>query len=48
MIATNLEENDIILIQDYCETSVTAALKAIDELLEEGYAFVTVDEILFD
>ena len=41
-------ENDIILMHDYYSTSVTAALKAIDELLEEGYTFVTVEEILFD
>ncbi len=36
------------MMHDYCDTSVTAALKAIDELLEEGYTFVTVEEILFD
>ncbi len=41
-------ENDIILMHDYFDTSVTAALKAIDELMEEGYTFVTVEEILFD
>lgn len=41
-------ENDIILMHDYYDTSVTAALKAIDELMEEGYTFVTVEEILFD
>ena len=42
------EENDIILMHDYYETSVTAALRAIDELMEGGYTFVTVEEILFD
>lgn len=47
-IVSKAGENDIILMHDYYETSVTAALKAIDELLEEGYTFVTVDEILFD
>lgn len=41
-------ENEIILMHDYYETSVTAALKVVDELLEEGYTFVTVDEILFE
>ena len=41
-------ENDIILMHDYYDSSVTAALQAIDELLEEGYTFVTVEEILFD
>ena len=47
-IVSKTGENDIILIHDYYDTSVTAALKAIDELLEEGYVFVTVEEILFD
>lgn len=47
-IVDKAEENDIILMHDYFDTSVTAALKAIDELMEEGYTFVTVEEILFD
>lgn len=47
-IVSKAGENDIILMHDYYDTSVTAALKAIDELLEEGYTFVTVEEILFD
>lgn len=47
-IVSKAEENDIILMHDYYETSVTAALRAIDELMEEGYTFVTVEEILFD
>ena len=41
-------ENEIILMHDYYDTSVTAALKAVDELLEKGYTFVTVEEILFE
>lgn len=41
-------ENDIILMHDYYDTSVTAALQIIDRLQEEGYTFVTVEEILFD
>ena len=41
-------ENEIILMHDYYGTSVTAALKVVDELLEEGYMFVTVEEILFE
>lgn len=47
-IVSKAGENDIILMHDYYDTSVTAALKAIDKLVEEGYTFVTVDEILFD
>lgn len=41
-------ENEIILMHDYYESSVEAALKVVDELLEEGYTFVTVEEILFE
>lgn len=47
-IITKVDDNDIILMHDYYDTSVTAALQAIDRLLEKGYEFVTVDEILFD
>lgn len=47
-IVSKAGENDIILMHDYYDTSVTAALKAIDELMEKGYTFVTVEEILFD
>jgi len=47
-IVSKAGENDIILMHDYYDTSVTAALEAIDELMEEGYTFVTVEEILFD
>ena len=47
-IITKVDDNDIILMHDYYDTSVTAALQAIDRLLEEGYEFVTVDEIMFD
>lgn len=47
-IVSKVKENDIILMHDYYDTSVMAALKTIDELLDEGYTFVTVDEIMFD
>lgn len=47
-IVDKAKENGIILMHDYFDTSVTAALKVVDELTEEGYEFVTVDEILFD
>ena len=43
-----VKENDIILMHHYYETSVTAALNIVDELMEDGYVFVTVEEILFD
>lgn len=41
-------ENDIILMHDQYKTTVTAALEIVDNLMEEGYEFVTVDELLFD
>lgn len=42
------KENGIILLHDYYETSVEAALQIVDELTEEGYSFVTVDELVLD
>lgn len=47
-IVEKADEDEIILMHDYFESSVTAALMVVDELLAEGYTFVTVDEILFD
>lgn len=48
MVVSKVEENDIILMHDYYASSVTAALKIVDELQERGYVFVTVEELLFD
>ena len=42
------KENDIILMHDYYPTTITAAFRIIDNLKEQGYEFVTVEEILFD
>lgn len=47
-VVSKAGEDDIILMHDYSESSVTAALRIVDELLKEGYLFVTVEEILFD
>lgn len=44
----DVQENDIILMHDGYETSVTAAMEIIDTLQKQGYEFVTVDEIIFD
>lgn len=43
-----VDENDIILMHDYFATSITAALEIVDELLAQGYSFVTVEELLFE
>lgn len=47
-VVTKVKENDIILMHDCYKSSVTAALEIVDILKEEGYEFVTVDEILLD
>ena len=44
----NVQEDDIILMHDGYEASVTAAIEIIDTLKKQGYEFVTVDELLFD
>lgn len=40
------EDNAIILLHDEYATSIEAALAIIDELQQEGYEFVTVEQIL--
>lgn len=44
----DVKDNDVILMHDYYESSVRAALEIVDELQKQGYVFVTVEEILFD
>ncbi|MBQ8116777.1 MAG: polysaccharide deacetylase family protein [Lachnospiraceae bacterium] len=47
-IVGHVKENDIILMHDCYDSTVTAALQVVDALQAEGFTFVTVDEILFD
>lgn len=47
-VMKNVEEDDIILMHDGYETSVTAAMEIIDTLQKQGYEFVTVDQLLFE
>ena len=47
-VISKAKENDIILMHDYYPTTVTAAFQIIDKLKQQGYEFVTVEEILFD
>lgn len=47
-VKSKAKDNGIILMHDEYKTTVTAALQIIDELKEEGYEFVTVEELLFD
>ncbi len=47
-VLDTVEENDIILLHDCYQSSVDAALKITDELLAQGYEFVTVDELILE
>lgn len=47
-IVDKARENSIILLHDCYQSSVDSALASIDILMEEGYEFVTVEEILFE
>ena len=41
-------DGSVILMHDEYASTVTAALKIVDELQKQGYRFVTVEELLFD
>ena len=45
-ILDSVEPGSIILLHDIYPTSVEAALRVVDKLQEEGYWFVTVEELL--
>lgn len=45
-VLKDVEEGDIILMHDCYETTVEAAFLIVDELQEQGYRFVTVDELI--
>lgn len=45
-ILENVQPNSIILLHDIYPTSVDAALRVVDILQAQGYAFVTVAELL--
>lgn len=47
-VLSRAEENSIILLHDYYDSSVEAALKIVDALLERGFEFVTVDEMILE
>lgn len=47
-IEKNAGKHQIVLMHDIFPTTVDAALAAIDTLGEQGYTFVTVDELLID
>lgn len=45
-IIDNAEDGNIILLHDLYQTSVDGAICAIDKLQDEGYAFVSIDELI--
>lgn len=47
-VEAQVSENSIILLHDYYNPSVQAALRIVDDLSKQGYVFVTVEDILFD
>ena len=47
-VVTEAEENDIILLHDCYKSSVEAGLRIVDILQEEGFVFVTVDELVLN
>ncbi len=47
-IERNAGKHQIVLMHDIFPTTVDAALAAIDTLGEQGYTFVTVDELLIE
>ena len=44
-VIRQVKDGDIILLHDMSDSSVDAALTIVDELLEEGYRFVTVSQL---
>lgn len=47
-ILKEVQEGDIILMHDYYQSSVDAALDVVDALLAQGYEFVTVDRMILE
>ena len=45
-VLSEVEQGDIVLLHDFYGSSVEAALEVADELLGQGYEFVTVDEMI--
>ncbi len=45
-ILEEVEDGDIILMHDLYASSVDAAIQVVDALLEQGYCFLTVEELL--
>lgn len=44
-VVNTVQDGDIVLLHDFYPTSVQAALEIVDRLQEQGYVFVTVEEL---
>ena len=44
-VVKNVTDGDVILLHDMSDSSVTAALRIIDQLSAQGYQFVTASEL---
>ncbi len=44
-VMKNVRDGDVILLHDMSDSSVTAALRIIDHLSDQGYRFLTVSEL---
>lgn len=47
-VASKVKEDDIILLHDSYQSTVEATFQIIDTLEEEGYEFVTLDEMILE
>lgn len=47
-VLKDTKPGDIILLHDYYQSSVDAALEIVDALTEKGYEFVTVDDLILE
>jgi len=47
-VVSKVKSGDIILLHDFYDSSVTAALEIIVQLKAKGYIFVTADQIILD
>lgn len=45
-VVERVRDGDIILMHDIYDSSVDAALRVVDRLLEQGYCFVTVEQLM--
>ena len=45
-VLERVEDGDVILMHDIYDSSVDAALQIVDALLEQGYCFVTVEQLM--